>query len=80
MRLSNAVVHIDDHHAEVLRLDAEHSESQRIKAHVHDTRPHNSGVRTEHEFLGAVCDALAGVTDVLVVGSTWRRPTSGATS
>ena len=69
MTLSHAVVQIDDHHAEVLHFDADHSESQRIKDHVHDTRQHGSGVRTEHEFFASVCDALATSVDVLVVGS-----------
>jgi hypothetical protein len=69
MTLFSAVVHIDHHHAQVLRFDAEHAEAQRIKAHDHYTRQHGSAVRTEHEFFAAVCDALAGVTAVLVVGS-----------
>jgi hypothetical protein len=67
--LSNAVLHIDHHHAELLRFDAEHAEAQQIKAHDHPTRQHGSGVRTEHEFFAAVCDALASSSEVLVVGS-----------
>jgi hypothetical protein len=69
MSPSRVAVHIDHHKAEVLRLDAENVQSQKIKAHEHVTRQHGSEVRTEHEFLAAVCDALAGGTDVLVVGS-----------
>jgi hypothetical protein len=69
MTLSNAVVKIDHHHAEVLRFDAEHAEAQQVKSHDHYTRQHGSAVRTEHEFFAAVCDALAGVADVLVAGS-----------
>jgi len=64
-----AAVHIDHHKAEVLRLDAEHVQAQRIKAHEHYTHQHGSAVRTEHEFFGEVCDALGGMADVLVVGS-----------
>ena len=28
-----------------------------------------SGVRSEHEFFGQVCDALAGIAEILVAGS-----------
>ena len=69
MPVSRAVVHVDHHKAQVLRLDAEHSQSQHIQAHQHFTRQHGSEVRTEHEFFAEVCDALAGITHVLVVGS-----------
>jgi hypothetical protein len=69
MTPSRALLHIDHHKAEVVRLDAEHEQIQRINAHVHITRQHGSEVRTEHEFFAAVCDALAGITDILVVGS-----------
>jgi hypothetical protein len=67
--VSRAVVQIDHHHAQVLRFDAEHAQAQHIKANEHFTRQHGSEVRTEHEFFADVCDALAGLTDVLVVGS-----------
>jgi hypothetical protein len=69
MTLSNAVVNVDHHHAEILRFDAAHAAVQRLKAHDHYTRQHGSAVRTEHEFFGEICDALAGVARVLVVGS-----------
>ena len=69
MSVSRAVVQIDHHQAQVLRLDAEHAEAQRIKAHQHLTRQHGSEVRTEHEFFADVCEAMAGITDVMVVGS-----------
>ena len=68
MSVSRAVVHIDHHKAQVLRLDAEQVQAQRIKAHEHFTRQHGSEVRTEHEFFADVCDALSGITDILVVG------------
>jgi len=64
-----AALHIDHHEAQVFQLDAEHAPVQRIKAHVHPTRQHGSAVRTEHEFFGEVCDALTGLTHVLVLGS-----------
>lgn len=69
MSVFRAVVLIDHHKAQVLRLDAEHVQAERIKAHEHFTRQHGSEVRSEHEFFADVCDALTGITDVLVVGS-----------
>ncbi len=65
----HAVVRIDHQSAEILQFDAEHVESQKVKAHVHHTAQHGSKVRTEHEFFGTVCDGLAGIQEVLVAGS-----------
>ena len=65
----HAVVWIDHHSAQVLQFDAEHMQAQKVKAHTHHTRQHGSSVRTEHEFFGEVCDALAGIVEVLVTGS-----------
>lgn len=69
MTTFHAVVRIDHQHAEVLQFDAEHVQSQKVKAHSHHTAKHGSAVRTEHEFFGHVCDALAGIAEILVVGS-----------
>lgn len=68
MTLFHAVVWLDHHTAQVLQFDAEHVQAQKVKAHAHPTRQHGSSVRTEHEFFGEVCDALAGITEVLVTG------------
>lgn len=68
MTTLHAVVHIDHQTAQVLQFDAEHVQSQKVKAHTHHTAQHGSTVRTEHEFFGHVCDALAGIAEVLVVG------------
>lgn len=65
----HAVVLIDHHAAQVLQFDAEHVKVQKVKAHDHHTRQHGSGVRTEHEFFGEVCDAVAGIGEILVTGS-----------
>lgn len=67
--LFHAVVWIDHHNAQVLQFDAEHVQAQKVKSHNHYTRQHASTVRAEHEFFGEVCDALAGITEVLVTGS-----------
>jgi stalled ribosome rescue protein Dom34 len=68
MTMFHAVVWIDHQNAQVLQFDAEHVQAQKVKAHTHHTAQHGSNVRTGHEFFGEVCDALAGITEVLVVG------------
>jgi stalled ribosome rescue protein Dom34 len=69
MSRTQAVVWTDHQAAQVLRLDAEHVQEQKVRTHSHYTRQHHSGVRTEHEFFGEVCSALGGIDDVLVTGS-----------
>ena len=69
MSLPYAVVLIDHHNAQVLQFDDDHVQSQKVKSHTHYTRQHGSSVRTEHEFFGEVCDALAGIAGVLATGS-----------
>jgi len=70
----HAVVHLDHHKAEVLQFDAEHLQAQKIKSrsehrlHPHHTRQTGGDVRTDHEFFGQVCDALAGIAEVIVAG------------
>jgi stalled ribosome rescue protein Dom34 len=65
---AHAVVRIDHQHAKVLKFDAGDLKDEKIKAHSDHTRQHGSGVRTEHEFFGEVCDALKGAAEVLVTG------------
>ena len=69
MTLFHAVVWTDHRTAQVLQFDAEHVQAQKVRAHSHYTTKHGSVVRTEHEFFGEVCDALAGIAEVLVTGS-----------
>ena len=68
MTTLHAVVHIDHQSAHVLQFDAEHVQTQTVKARTRQTRQHGSTVRTEHEFFAHVCDALAGIQELLVVG------------
>ena len=68
MTMFHAVVWIDHHSAQVLQFDAEHVQAQKVKSHTHHTAQHGSDVRTQHEFFAQVCDALAGIQEVLVVG------------
>lgn len=68
MSLFHAVAFVDHQSAQVLQFGSEHSSERKIHAHLHYTRKHGSGVRTEHEFFGQVCDALDGIAEVLVTG------------
>ncbi len=68
MTTFHAVLWIDHHHAQIVQFDSEHVEVDKLRAHTHQTKQRGSSVRTEHEFFGEVCDALAGITEVLVVG------------
>ena len=58
----HAVLWVDHQHAQVMHLETDSTQVQKIKAHIHHTRQHGSKVRTEHEFFGEVCDAMAGVS------------------
>ena len=69
MSLFHAVVWVDHHTAQVLQFDATQVLEKQVKAHEHYTRQHGSEVRSEHEFLSAVCDAMQGVNEVLIAGS-----------
>ena len=69
MPFVHAVVLVDHHHALIQQFDANAVHAEKVKDHRRYTRQHNSGVRTEHEFFAEVCDALAGVTEVMVTGS-----------
>ena len=69
MSFFHAVLLIDHHSAQVLQFDADQVHETKVKAHTHHTRQHGSSVRTEHEFFGEVCDALAGIAEVLVTGA-----------
>lgn len=69
MPTARAVVWIDHHSAQVLHLDAGHVQVEKIKAHAHYTRQHGSSVRSEHEFFGEVCDAMAGSSELIVTGA-----------
>ena len=68
MPLAHAVAWIDHHKAHVLQFDANQVLDEKIHEQSHYTRQHGSSVRSEHEFFGEVCDALAGIEAVLVVG------------
>jgi len=68
MTLFHAVAWVDHQSARILQFDAGHVEAAKVKASSHHTRQHGSTVRTEHEFYAHVCDTLAGIEQVLVVG------------
>ena len=68
MTTFHAVAWVDHQSAQILQFDAEHVQADKVKAHTHHTRQHGSEVRSEHEFFAAVCDAMAGIAEVLVCG------------
>ncbi len=68
MSLFHAVAFVDHQSAEILQFASERVQERKIQEHFKFTRQHHSGVRTEHEFFGQVCDALDGIAEVLVVG------------
>jgi len=68
MSLFHAVAFVDHQSAEILQFDSEHVVEHKVHEQLAFTRQHASGVRTEHEFFGQVCDALDGIAEVLVVG------------
>jgi hypothetical protein len=66
---THAVVWIDHHHANIVRIDAGGAPPHRVKAHVHPTAQHGSEVRSAHEFFAEVCSSLDAVDAVLVTGA-----------
>ena len=60
---------LEDNPYGLLGFDAEHVQAEKIRARSHHTRQHGSGVRTEHEFFGEICDAIDRVDEALVAGS-----------
>jgi len=68
MSAYHAVVFVDHHTAHVMPFGADTPTEPAVHEHRHYTRQHGSEVRSEHEFYAQVCDALEGITEVLVVG------------
>jgi hypothetical protein len=68
MSLYHAVAFVDHHAAEILQFGSDAVVERKVHEHRKLTRQHHSGVRTEHEFFGHVCDALDGIAEVLVAG------------
>ena len=68
MTLFHAVAFVDHQSAQVLQFGSEHAVERKIHAHHHYTRKHGSDVRSEHVFFATVCDAFAGIAEVLVTG------------
>ncbi len=68
MSFFHAALLIDHHSAKILQFDAAQVEIETVFEKTVHTRQHNSQVRTEHEFFAEVCDALAGINEILVFG------------
>ena len=69
MSLFHAVVFVDNYSAQVLQFGAAQARTKNLHERLELTRQHASGVRSEHEFFDLVCDAIEGVTQVLITGS-----------
>lgn len=69
MTLFHAVVWTDHHEAQVLEFNADEVHARRVRSHAHPTAQHGSAVRSQHEFFAQLCDALDGVSEILVTGS-----------
>ena len=67
--LAHAVVRTDHQQARVLEFAAAQVQSRTLHLHAHPTSQHHSNIRAEHEFFGAVCDALDGIGQVLITGT-----------
>jgi stalled ribosome rescue protein Dom34 len=68
MTMFHAVAWIDHQGTQILQFDDTHVEAQKLRPHSRHTRQHGSSVRSEHEYFAEVCNALAGIAEVLVVG------------
>ena len=68
MSLYHAVAFVDHQSAQVLQFNSDQVVKHTLHEHLHFTRQHASGVRSEHEFFGEVCDALEGIAEVIVMG------------
>ena len=69
MSLFHAIVWLDHHHAEILEFDATQVLAHQVTSHIHYTRHHDSKAHSEHAFFSEICEALAGVDQLLVAGS-----------
>lgn len=68
MSLFHAVAFVDHHAAQVMQFDSGQVLECKIHEHRHLARQQPSSLRGEHEFFGAVCDAMEGIAEVLVAG------------
>jgi len=69
MTFFHAVLKIDRSAAKIVHFDREQTQVATLLEKVVHTHQHHRGVRQGRDFLGAVCDALAGTAEILVVGS-----------
>jgi len=68
MRRSPGIVHLTHQAAHAIEFDGASTQATDVAQHAHATRQHGSGVRSEHEYFGAVCDLLEEFPRVIVAG------------
>ena len=64
----HAVAFVDHQSAQLIQFDSTSIVERKIHQHLHVTRQHGSGVRSEHEFFGMVCDMLDDTAEILITG------------
>jgi hypothetical protein len=64
----HAVAFVDHQSAQLIQFDSANVVERKIHQHLHVTRQHGSGVRSEHEFFGSVCDMLDDTAEILITG------------
>ena len=69
MSMSLAVMLIDHHSAQLLRLDVSPLQAVKVQEHSHPTRQHGRAVRTEHGLFVEVGNSLKGIQEDLVTRS-----------
>ena len=69
MSMSLAVMLIDHHSAQLLRLDVSPLQAVKVQEHSHPTRQHGRAVRTEHGLFAEVGNSLKGIQEDLVTRS-----------
>ena len=77
MSMSHALMLIDHHCAQLLRLDVSPLQAVKVQEHSHPTRQHGRAVRTEHGFFAEVGNSLKGIQEDLVTRSHGAQPDYG---
>src|ERR1700733_54131 len=68
MSITHGVALVSHQSAQVIEFSEDAMHAVKTDQHAHPTRQHASGVRSEHEFFGAVCDQIEEFSQLLVTG------------
>jgi len=67
MRSAPGIIHLTHQSARAIECGGDDA-CTNVAQHTHATRQHGSGVRSEHEYFGAVCDLLEQFPRAIVAG------------